>query len=191
MTIFAFLAAAFALLIAPGPTNTLMAVAAAQNGLRRSARLISAEIAGYLVIVLPLSYIGSQLFAVMPWLVIALEVGAAIWVMVLAVKLWRQPTNTARESSIGFRDVFVTTVMNPKGLVLGLVLLPPFGSHTYSLHLGGLILLVAVVAGIWGSMGALLQSPEHGPKRVRLLKRVASCWLAVVSITLATKAVRL
>ncbi len=191
MTIFAFFAAVLALLIAPGPTNTLIALAAAQNGLRQAARLIPAEIAGYLMVVLPLSYIGTQLFAVMPWLVIALEVGAAIWVMVLAIKLWRQPTNTGRESSIGFRDVFLTTVMNPKGMVLGLVLLPPFGSDAYSLYLGGLILLVAVVAGLWGSMGALLQSAEHGAKRLRLLKRVASCWLAVVSITLATKAVRL
>lgn len=191
MTIFAFVAAALALLIAPGPTNTLMAVAGAQQGLVRSMRLIPAEIAGYLTIVLPLSYIGAQLFAAMPWLVIALEVCASIWVMVLAVKLWRQPATNTKATSIRFSDIYLTTVMNPKGMILGLVLLPPFGAQGYGLYLAGLILLISVVAGLWSSLGALLQSPEHGARRVRLLKRVASCWLAVISITIATKAIRL
>lgn len=191
MTIFAFIAAVLALLIAPGPTNTLMAVAGAQQGLMRAARLIPAEIAGYLTIVLPLSYIGAQLFAAMPWLVIALEICAAIWVMLLAVKLWRQPVANAEATSIGFSDIYLTTLMNPKGMILGLVLLPPFGEEGYGLYLAGLILIISLVAGIWGSLGALLQSPEHGARRVRLLKRVASCWLAVISITIATKAIRL
>lgn len=191
MTIFAFIAAVLALLIAPGPTNTLMAVAGAQQGLMRAARLIPAEIAGYLTIVLPLSYIGAQLFAAMPWLVIALEICAAIWVMLLAVKLWRQPVANAEATSIGLSDIYLTTLMNPKGMILGLVLLPPFGAEGYGLYLAGLILIISLVAGIWGSLGALLQSPEHGARRVRLLKRVASCWLAVISITIATKAIRL
>lgn len=191
MTIFAFIAAVLALLIAPGPTNTLMAVAGAQQGLMRAARLIPAEVAGYLTIVLPLSYIGAQLFAAMPWLVIALEICAAIWVMLLAVKLWRQPVANAEATSIGFSDIYLTTLMNPKGMILGLVLLPPFGEEGYGLYLAGLILIISLVAGIWGSLGALLQSPEHGARRVRLLKRVASCWLAVISITIATKAIRL
>lgn len=191
MTIFAFVAAALALLIAPGPTNTLMAVAAAQQGLARVARLIPAELAGYLTVVLPLSYIGAQLFATLPWLVIALEACAAIWVMALAVKLWRQPAQNPRATSIRFSDIYLTTVMNPKGMILGLVLLPPFGGDGYALHLVALILLIGVVAGLWGGLGALLQSPEHGARRVRLLKRVASCWLAVISITIATKTIRL
>src|SRR5690349_10672870 len=36
-------------LIVPGPTNTLLAVAGLQQGMRRAARLAGVELAGYLV----------------------------------------------------------------------------------------------------------------------------------------------
>ena len=47
--------ALLALLLTPGPTNTLMALAGAERGLGGAARLIPAEIAAYLAVTLPLA----------------------------------------------------------------------------------------------------------------------------------------
>ncbi len=85
MTLLAFIAAVLALLLAPGPTNTLMGVAGSQGGIVRAARLIPAELAGYLTAILPLTLIGSRFFAEFPVAALILKSSAAVWVMFLAI----------------------------------------------------------------------------------------------------------
>lgn len=58
---FAFLSAVLALLATPGPTNTLMALAGAEGGVGRVARLLPAELAGHLTTILPLVWLGGAL----------------------------------------------------------------------------------------------------------------------------------
>ncbi len=82
-----FLLAIWAVLLTPGPTNTLLALSGAQVGFVRSLRLLPAELCGYLLAVVPLAVIGARVLDAWPQLAVAIRLVAAIWVMYLAVKL--------------------------------------------------------------------------------------------------------
>jgi hypothetical protein len=77
MSELAFLSAVLALLLAPGPTNTLMALAGAQAGFG----LLPVELLGYLTTILPLTWLGAPLLARWPVLATGLKVLAAAWVL--------------------------------------------------------------------------------------------------------------
>ena len=84
-----FVFAILALLLTPGPTNTLLTVGAAARGFRSSLPLLTGELAGYLVVVVPLATIAASLLEGRPALADALRLAAALWVLFLAVRLWR------------------------------------------------------------------------------------------------------
>ncbi|MFT3689525.1 LysE family translocator [Paenirhodobacter sp.] len=182
MTWIAFIPAVLALLLAPGPTNTLIGLAGAQGGLRGAARMMPAELAGYLTTVLPLAVFGGALVARWPEAAVMLKIAAAIWVMVLAVRLW-QPGGKAAPGGVSRRRVYVTTVLNPKALVFGLVLLPGATAPEFPARLAAFCALVLLVATAWGLLGAALRAGLAGG-RMMLLQRIAAGWLAFVAITL-------
>lgn len=188
MGITAFLSAVLALLVAPGPTNTLMALAGAQRGLRGMSRLLPAELAGYLCSVLPMAFLGAELLARWPSSAEALKVAAAGWVMFLAFSLWRRPGGAQVHAEITAPRIFVTTLMNPKALIFGLVLLPSPASAQFAPHLALFCLSVSAVALLWGAGGALTRGSGNG--RLPVLQRLASGWLAVVSMTLIASVLR-
>lgn len=185
-----FVSAVLAILIAPGPTNTLMSVAGAQSGLRRVVRLLPAELFGYLTAILPLTYVGAELLGRYPGAAIALKVAAAVWVMFLAVKLWGQRGDASASSEVSARRVYVTTLLNPKALIFGLVLFPAPASPQFAPKLGLFILLVMAVALAWGTAGTLTQIGGDGRRRLQTIERLASIWLAVVSVTLIAGVIR-
>ena len=78
MSTLTFLFAVLALLLAPGPTNTLIGLAGAQHGLHRVARLIPAELAGYLTAIVPVALLGGQVLASAPGLATGLKLAAAL-----------------------------------------------------------------------------------------------------------------
>jgi threonine/homoserine/homoserine lactone efflux protein len=179
----AYLSAVLALLLAPGPTNTLMAVAGAQGGLRRVLRLLPAELAGYLTAILPLVWIGAQMLDRFPAASVALKLAAAVWVMVLAVRLWGLG-GTEDRGEVTAGRIFLTTMLNPKALVFGLVLLPSPAEAEFALRLSLFCLCVAVVALVWGAAGALSQAGAKDGLRLLAVQRIASVWLGLVSLTL-------
>ncbi|KAA3509032.1 hypothetical protein G6L63_09665 [Agrobacterium vitis] len=184
MLIATFLPAVLALLLAPGPTNTLMGVAGAQAGLRRVLRLLPAELAGYLTTVLPLVYLGDQLMARWPAAAVLLKIAAAIWVLVIAFKLWQAPGQGKVLNQITAGRIYLTTALNPKALVFGLVLLPAPDDLNFLPYLGLFCLLVSAVALLWGSAGRLTQAGNGGQGRLHVLQRVAAVWLTCVSLSL-------
>lgn len=190
MTLSAFSFAVFALLLSPGPTNTLMGLAGARNGLRCASRLIPAEMLGYLTTVLPLAWLGSEAVEHLPGLAIVLQLAAAVWVMFVAVSLWRVPANVRMPSEVTAIRVYLTTVLNPKALIFGLVLLPSLGDSEFTPKLGIFGVMVMAVALIWGSAGSLTTSGNSGSRRLPVVQRIASGWLAVVSITLILGVIR-
>jgi len=183
MTTATFLSAVLALLLAPGPTNTLMGLAGAQAGLRGVVRLLPAELFGYLTTILPLVYLGAELLGRWP-AAAALKLAAALWVMVLAVKLWRRD-GTGTRSEVTAQKVYLTTMLNPKALIFGLVLLPAPEAPQFALQLGLFCSLVMAVALVWGTAGTLTQA-GGGDRRLLIIQRIASVWLAIVSVTLIT-----
>lgn len=182
-----FLLGVTGLLVTPGPTNTLMLLAGAERGWTRALRLIPAEVAGYLLAVVPLALAGS---AVLPETGTARSVVtalAALWVAWLAIGLWRRPVPGAGGVALGGGRVFVTTLLNPKALVFGLVLVPavPVGP--------GIALFAASVAAValgWTGLGACMAGRADCPARgaSRLVQRAAAVWLGLLSAALAAQA---
>jgi threonine/homoserine/homoserine lactone efflux protein len=190
MSFTAFVSAVLVMLVAPGPTNTLMGVAGAQRGLARVVRLLPAELLGYLTTILPLVCLGAQLLAQAPVAAAVLKAGAAAWVMVLAVRLWGLRGGGDARSDVTARNVYLTTMLNPKALIFGLVLMPAPGDATFLPKLGLFCVMVTGVALAWGTAGTLTQAGTGGSHRLRMVQRIASVWLALVSITLMAGVIR-
>ena len=123
MTPTEFALAAAALLLTPGPTNTLMAIGGTERGWRAAQPLMLFELAAYLLVTLPLALAGQIAIGAVPALKPAITLAAGMWVFWLAIKMWRLPAPGAAAQVTG-RRIFVTTLLNPKALVFGLVLLP-------------------------------------------------------------------
>lgn len=190
MTLAAFLAAILGLLLTPGPTNTLVGLAGAFSGPRAVIRLIPAEILGYLTTILPLAFIGQGLLADFPMAAQAVKLAAAAWVMVLAVKLWGHGSLPRAGGKITALRVYVTTVLNPKALIIALVLLPSPAAPDFLSRLALFCLTAAGVALIWGGAGTIARSGNGGTGRMQAIQRAASVWLALVSVMLVAGVVR-
>lgn len=180
--------AVLALLLTPGPTNSLMLLAGAERGLPAAARLIPAEVAGYLLTVVPLALVGQSLLEAWPGLRLVVALAAAVWVAVLALRLWRLPTGPVK-GSVGAKALFVTTALNPKALIFGLVLLPSPDRLAGNLAL--FAALIVIVALLWAGLGASLRRGGIGqPRALFVLRRLASVFLAVMSVLLVLRGVQ-
>lgn len=176
------------LLLTPGPTNSLVLVAAVERGWAGAMRLVPAELAGYFLSVLPLSLVGAALLADHAGLQSAVTLAAAVWVAVLAVKLWQPLSSVTGGQSVGARTLLVTTALNPKALIFGLVLLP--SPDRLPLNLALFAGLVVLVAALWAAAGAVLRNGGVGqPRALFLLRRLASVWLATISLVLLARGV--
>ncbi len=186
MTALELTLAILALLMTPGPTNSLVLLAGAERGLAGALRLVPAELAGYLLTVLPLALFGAAVLADLPALRMAVTLAAAVWVAVLAVRLWRVPATGAGQATVGARALFVTTALNPKALIFGLVLLPSPEGLAANLTL--FAVLVVLVALAWAGLGATLGGRGQ-PGALVLLRRLASVFLGAMSLVLALRGV--
>lgn len=171
------LLALLGLLLTPGPTNTLMLLSGADRGFRAALRLIPVELSAYLLTVTPLLLLAGaaapQLAALRP----AIALAAGLWVLMLAVNLWRRPATGAEIPLVTPRQLFVTTLLNPKALIFGLVLLPGTAPAT---GLAVFSLLVVAVALLWAGLGAVLPRTEAASPIA--FRRATACWLALVSV---------
>lgn len=188
MTTFELTLAMLALLLTPGPTNSLMLLAGAERGWPGAARLIPAELAGYLLTVLPLSLMGTTVLSDHHSLRTAVTLAAAVWVAVLAKKLWRMPGTDGAGCSVDVRALVVTTALNPKALIFGLVLLP--SPDRLAGNLAVFAALVVLVALLWAGVGAVVRASGSGqPRAIFVLRRLASVWLAAISVALIAKGI--
>lgn len=174
MTMIELTFALLALLASPGPTNALLAMAGAQGA--RGARLPVLVLACYTATVLPLTLWGSLWLDRLPDLKQGLTVAAGLWVGLMALKLWR----TDRFSltvAVSPTQIGLTTLLNPKALVIGLVLLP--GAPQIGAGFGLFGVLVLGVSMLWLRLGASL------PHRARpLVNRGGAVWLGLLAAIL-------
>lgn len=188
MSTTSFLLALWALLLTPGPTNTLLALAGAERGPARALRLLPAELCGYLAVVVPLAAVGPRAMAHWPGLGVVVPLIAAAWVLGLAVRLWSPPAAMQAQGSVSAPRVLVTTLLNPKALIVGLVLLTPVQAAAFRPRLALFALSVAMVATLWAGSGALLAARARGAAaKSGWLRRAAAVWLAMLSAALAVK----
>lgn len=174
--------ALLALLLTPGPTNTLMLVAGSESGLRRVLHLVPVELAAYLSVIVPLALLADRMAGPMAAARPVVAIAAGLWVLYLAVRLWRPAEATVGLVTVSARRVAVTTALNPKGVIMGVVLLPAAGATGVSL--GVLIFCITVVALIWGGAGSLLPIAGRAAPSIGVMRRAASVWLMGLSAML-------
>ncbi len=154
--------AVLALLVTPGPTNTLLAIAGAERGWRGALRLIPAELCGYLATVVPLALIGTRLADAAPGARTGLTLVAGAWVAWLAWSMWRGPGRLRGPLTVTARRVAITTLLNPKAVVFGLLLLPAPEPARLLANLALFMVLVVGVASAWSFAGAALRAGGTG-----------------------------
>lgn len=184
MTLLELSLALLALLITPGPTNAVLALAGAQDGLRAGPRLVPVVLLCYLSVVAPLVVWGGAMMAPRPLLRPIVTALAALWVAWLAFGLWRRApaTGGAAAARVGPVQVAVTTLLNPKSLIFGLVLIPAAATAGRGLLI--FAALVPLVSAAWAALGA--------GAMVRLgpwLNKGSALWLGALAVLLAAKAV--
>jgi len=168
----AFIVVALTLAL-PGPTNALLAIAGTSAGLRRSAHLVIAAILGYGLAVAVLISVAAPLIEAIPVAGRVLRLAAAAVLIQIAWSLWSRP-RLAREDGkpVRWGHVFLTTLLNPKALVLALFVMPqdPAGSHVFRPEAAALLPFVIAVSALgWIGIGAALRS--------NAANRAASGWI--------------
>jgi threonine/homoserine/homoserine lactone efflux protein len=88
MALSGFVSATALLLLLPGPTNTLLALAGGERGFLRAIPLVRYELCAYLVVVAMLSTVGGQFSTIIPHFSEAVAMLSGTWVAVLAIRLW-------------------------------------------------------------------------------------------------------
>ena len=159
-----FVASTMSLLATPGPTNTLLATSGASAGLRRSVHLLAAELCGYLLAITLLRLVLGPFIMANMVLGTAIRLAAAIYLVYLAVVLWRHSSEKVYDSSpVSFSRVFVTTLLNPKAIVFAFALLPlQIGFFDLLPWLSCLSVLISSIGLIWIVLGDSLRREFRG-----------------------------
>jgi threonine/homoserine/homoserine lactone efflux protein len=183
MSYLQFAFAILVLLLTPGPTNTLLAIGAAARGFRRSLPLSLAEASAYLIVVVPLAVIAAGWLAAYPMATAVLKLAAAAWIFYLAVHLWFPQAENVQ--AVSFRHVFVTTLLNPKAIVIGLVIMPHGSLVEILPYLGLFTALIAGASLSWLAFGAFALG-RSGVATPMAVRKVAAVVLAGFSVLLTS-----
>ena len=182
-----FAGAVAAILLSPGPTNTLLATSGATVGVRRSLRLIPAEASGYLISIgLLIFAIGPQI-SLHPALGRGLRLLCAAWLVLMSWRLLRSTSSPQATPVISFRRVFATTLVNPKALVFALAIFPPLDAmplERAALWVSGFLGLVVSIALAWIVLGAALGASAPRWVEAGLAKKLAGAVLALFAAML-------
>jgi len=174
-----------AVLLTPGPTNTLLFLAGSRDGLRRSLRLIAAEWIGYIIAIGIWCAFLALAAAVAPRAPTVARACAAIYIAYSALKLWRTAPQAGAASSagIGPRALFFVTLLNPKAFFFATVVFPPLAAGSAAILQAYLIFssLLLPIATLWIAMGsAVLAYPGTTPRQP-MVHRIASVVLFAFS----------
>lgn len=185
----AFVLASLALLATPGPTNTLLATSGATAGFIRSLKLILAEQAGYAIAILTLALLVLPLVDGAPAISIALRLACGAYLIWSAWHLWREGSSQlASTEPVSFQRVFVTTLLNPKGIIFALAIVPHLGERRIAESIPYLLGLSALIVGVaccWIATGAAIRAGTAGRINPGFIRRTGAAVLAVFGILLS------
>jgi threonine/homoserine/homoserine lactone efflux protein len=186
-----FTLAVLALLVTPGPTNTLLAASGAIAGLARSMRLIPAELCGYLAAIATLLFIADPAIENHAPAIAALKIIAGLWLAASAVSLWRNADRSVAMTRAAVEPgrVFVTTLLNPKALIFAFAIIPPGSPAAVTPWLLWFSVLVALVGAFWIFLGGALARSNGGILTPTLISRIAAVVLLVFGSALAGSAI--
>jgi threonine/homoserine/homoserine lactone efflux protein len=178
-----FALSVLAILCTPGPTNTLLAISGATVGLRRSLILLPAEALGYLISVMTLGLLLGPLAVALPVVRIGMRVAVAAFLLVLARQLWRQGAviENGEHRIVGAAQIFVTTLLNPKAIILAFGVIP-FGTAHLWRYLVGFLGLLLMVSLCWLALGAGAGRSARVGSRRRVVSRLGAAAIGVLAI---------
>jgi threonine/homoserine/homoserine lactone efflux protein len=160
----AFVVASIALLATPGPTNTLLATSGAAIGVRRSMSLLAAELCGYGIAITLLRVLVGPVVAAIPAFEILLRTTVVLYLLYLAAKLWLHgAAEISGSNPVTISRVFVTTLLNPKGIIFAFTILPQ-GIDLLLLcpWLAALAVQIFAIGSAWIVTGAWLRRGLRG-----------------------------
>jgi threonine/homoserine/homoserine lactone efflux protein len=183
MSFLTFFAATYFLLAVPGPTNTLLATSGAGIGVARSLHLLAAELCGYLLSIALLRLALGPIVSDIPLAAVVLRVAVTIYILCLAVMLWRVNTRELRDgAAVTFSQVLLTTLLNPKALVFAFLLLPLHVGPLELLPWLGVIALQILTAGAaWITLGATLGRGARRLGHSEIVTRIGAITLVAVT----------
>ncbi|MFD1328707.1 threonine transporter [Mycoplana ramosa] len=150
-----FLLTSAVILLTPGPTNTVLAASGAARGLRQARLLPLAEAAGYALAISFFVCVAAVVSGLW-WALPAMKIAASAWLALSAVRLWSTSPDTAQSESGAYARVFFTTILNPKAMVVGTMMIPQSTIDEVALRIGCFVLL-STLAGIgWVALGSSL-----------------------------------
>lgn len=167
----------------PGPTNTLLATGGGTVGFRRALPLVPAEALGYLISILAIGLALGPVIASTPAVATGLRLAVGTYLAWLAVKLWRRGAVDLSVAPVTARQVFLTTLLNPKALVLALGVIP-FGTPGWWPYLLGFLGLLAGVAMGWIALGAALGRAAGAVGRAGLVPRLGAAAVGGFAVVL-------
>jgi threonine/homoserine/homoserine lactone efflux protein len=129
----------------PGPTNTLLATGGGTIGFRRALPLVVAEASGYLISILTLGLVIGPVIAAVPVVALSLRLAVGVYLVRLAAKLWQHGAVDVTVAPVTARQVFLTTLLNPKALIFALGVIP-FASANWWLYLLSFLVLLVTAA---------------------------------------------
>lgn len=190
------LAGSALVLAAPGPTNALLATVGAladrQTG-RRIGRLVAAVVLGYAASTTLLRAAGPVVVDHLPEAAPIVRLLLAGWLLYLGCCLWRRPP-AGSPAGVGPREVFLATLLNPKGAVFALVLWPEGqGGAELALWTAGLFGLIVAVSAAWAEAGRRLGDLDghHGGRVARAGAVVVVGFAGIIGVGAVTTLARL
>jgi threonine/homoserine/homoserine lactone efflux protein len=172
-----FILAVLMLLGTPGPTNTLLATSGAVAGVRRSLLLLAGELSGYLVAIAAIRIVLGPVFAAYLLIGSALKVAVAVYLGWIAIKLWlRGARLSGPASAVSLRNVFLTTLLNPKALIFALTIIP-VAHPALPWFIAAFAVSVVCVGFCWILIGRAIGATA-GERHAGLVPRIASVALA-------------
>ena len=188
-----FIGLVVTILLTPGPTNTLLASSGIQVGVRKSLRLIPAESIGYLISISIWGLVIGTVSNQFPILPIFLKLLSALYIIFLAIKLWKTADIEASYNlpTIRARELFCATLLNPKALLFASAIFPSSAWLTlnnYLAHIGMFLILIVPIALFWTFIGSVLASNKVRWLNQSNLQKTAALVLVSFSIPLGYSA---
>lgn len=187
--LFVFAMAASALLIVPGPTNTLLAASGATIGFSRSVKLIFVELGGYLAAIWFHTMMLGPAVAADPAFATGLKLVASGYLVLCAVRLWLNsgdelanlpPTSASR--------LFIATMLNPKALIFAFVVFPSPAASDMPPQWVLFAVLVAAIGSGWIALGGTIARSAGQFATPARVSRFAAAVLGIFATVVASSA---
>lgn len=188
-----FMSAVASILFTPGPTNALLLASGALLGLRYSLPLVPVALAGYGIAIGVLSAFVRPATDMLPHFGFAVRVVLICYLLFLAWRLWHTQISFIErtETVVSGTRVFVTTLLNPKGLIFAFGIFPSIHGINDAVLYGAAFALVAAPISIgWIALGASARY-YMAEKIKRLLPRLTALALTAFACGVALSAVSL